>query len=1337
MEPISGVGSKGGVKLAKTFDSSIDQKFSNDLKLAKAKSLLRQTGPYEKWQQLRQRSDDPVLKTSDILSNPLVADLEPVPDFEKIESTKPKPPVTTSALIIESIKNNTASIVSDDNLLVISAEYQKFILNDGFIGYGDSKKLLLPLSDISRILDFSIDVDAGKGIASGWFVSENREFHLDVTKGEVAIDGISFDLPPNRVEVAESEIYVDAEILSKWFPVNFNFDFSSQSVSIEPREKLPFQARIERERAWKNIGSAKMSEVKFPRENSDYKLFDVPVVDLGITNSYINGTETNEGLRSDFNILAKGDLGKMTSEVYISGDDKEGLKDTRLTLRRDDPDGQLLGPLKATSLAVGDVRTVDMPIIGGGETEKGFNISNKDLNRSREFDTTFFEGNLAPGWDVEVYRNKVLIDSQRVGAEGKYSFNEIPVYYGKNDFKLIFYGPQGQERVETKSINVGSDLLKKGKSEYDLSVSQKNTSVYDPDETSKYPDEESLKLNATYNYGLLKNLSIGAGVSSQEVYDEHHDYLNLGLKGNFQGFYLSGDVVKDTEGGEAVELFTQTGIGDIDLRLKKRFYNNFTDDSGIGLSDPIKSETDISVSGKISKNPILPDMPFTLTYKETRKEDSTDRTIGSRLSGNLDKMRLNNYLQWEDTSSLAGSSSIVDGNLQAYTQVGNFRVRGQLDYELDPEIEITSAGISNFYTISDSLSSELSLEKDLDEKGDFSGSFKLNWNNGKYILSPQVSYDSDGVYSAYLSFSTSLGMEPRSKKIHASSMKMADKGGISARVFNDKNNNKIFDHGDELIKGASVKALQSYQEAKTDETGVAFLNNLRKNKPTDIVLDKATLEDPFWEPSTPSHSVVPRPGHVQMMEIPVITTGEVDGTVFTKNRDGKEKLLPNVVVQLLNEKGEVVQEVRSEYDGFYYFQKVLPGKYSVRIDPDNTEKTGSMADLIKVEIDTDGTIASGKDIFLAKEFLEFISDAADDEQPARLAEGDKGLLEDSTGILAKREGTDMSGSKLATMPDKQDILDNIKEREQLQKDFRKLKAAYDKIIESEGEYEQTYVSKAAPIAKTSETRKTKEFAGTPRYGLHLTSYRTPGKAASGIKYLMNKYKGILSESDFTIKKVNVSEEKGIWYRVIAGSFANHEVAANLAKKIKLLSPYCKLTSLNDGSEDKIQTGVHLTSFRTQKKALLSIENLKRQYPSLLRDIEFTIKDVDLGSKMGKWKRVIAGRFENTSNSKNLAKRIKMQLPYCKTVEIEKDNEFGLHLASYRTSGKASEGIGQLLKKYGSFIENENLSIRKTDLGENKGVWYRILAGNFKNRESASTLKSTLNSMKQYAELLNF
>jgi hypothetical protein len=45
-----------------------------------------------------------------------------------------------------------------------------------------------------------------------------------------------------------------------------------------------------------------------------------------------------------------------------------------------------------------------------------------------------------------------------------------------------------------------------------------------------------------------------------------------------------------------------------------------------------------------------------------------------------------------------------------------------------------------------------------------------------------------------------------------------------------------------------------------------------------------------------------------------------------------------VQLQLVNLKGDVVSSARTEYDGYFFIERVPPGEYRIRIDPEQASK---------------------------------------------------------------------------------------------------------------------------------------------------------------------------------------------------------------------------------------------------------------------------------------------------------------------------------------------------------------------------------------------------------------
>jgi hypothetical protein len=74
-----------------------------------------------------------------------------------------------------------------------------------------------------------------------------------------------------------------------------------------------------------------------------------------------------------------------------------------------------------------------------------------------------------------------------------------------------------------------------------------------------------------------------------------------------------------------------------------------------------------------------------------------------------------------------------------------------------------------------------------------------------------------------------------------------------------------------------------------------------------------------------------------------------------------------VNVQVVNAAGEVIAEVMSSFDGFYLFTRVPPGKYIVRIDPEQLERLEVNASApVSADIGLDSTVVSNLEFTIFK-----------------------------------------------------------------------------------------------------------------------------------------------------------------------------------------------------------------------------------------------------------------------------------------------------------------------------------------------------------------------------------
>lgn len=979
------------VKLQNKGDS---EGFAPLLETEKAANLVRQAGLEAQWEQIRQKNDnilieisELVLKREEIFQKNSLSDKQDWLEFNKLtdklrkaglslplaeELTSQKnvsnPANTNTAVSSAPPSNNfsapvpTESLINEENLLILSLENRDIGIRETLFGYGDQHRTLLPLRDIVSTLGFEIEVDDGSGLAKGWFISEDRNFTLDTTQNTVNIKGKTVPYDSNLVTIAEGDIFVDSSLLSSWFPVDLDVSRGELSVYVKPREILPIQAQALREEKWAKISGNKDLELKYPLVDNDYAAFSFPVVDVSLGGGLEESYGNDSNYRSRYSVIAEGDLAFMGARVFVSGNEKTSPDNARIRLSRQDPNGQLLGPLKAKEIALGDITPVNIPLLSSTGRERGIGISNRDLLRSTDFDTTRFEGDVLPGWDVELYRNGTLIEAQHVGEDGRYTFDKVPIFFGANSFKVLTFGPQGQQRLaDEQDIRVGSSMLTPGKTEYGLSATQRKSTVLGINEQYRDTDD-NIRLNGRFDFGLTKYISVNTGISSVEFDDQRHNYLQAGISGSLSSFYGQANYIHDTAGGSGLSLHGQTAIGSVNLKATHNRYFDLVAESN--PDSTVQSTTAVAINGRTPQTGVLPPLSYTVSSSYTTKEDSDYGQLNARLSGRLGGLDISNTLQWNYIQE-DDNDTEFEGNFQTSGYLGRSRLTGNLKYDLGEMSEITEYGVSAFTPINQDIYANTSLTRYNTERDSTTARASLNWDMGPATLSPSVSYDTEDGFGAFLNLSFSLGGNPASNKLVMKSDKRTGTGTASALVYHDVNNNRKFDEGDTPLPEVKVIAQHARRGTDTDDDGVALLTGLSPHKPTDVEIDVETLEDPFWTPVIDGTAITPRAGTVNRLEFPVVTTGEIDGTIYLQDSSGNTTQLRNVTLEIVDREGEVTQSTKSEFDGFYLFQRVFPGTYTLRISPEEQfEQIDVSAYQIEIEIGNDGTIASGNDLVL-------------------------------------------------------------------------------------------------------------------------------------------------------------------------------------------------------------------------------------------------------------------------------------------------------------------------------------------------------------------------------------
>jgi hypothetical protein len=110
---------------------------------------------------------------------------------------------------------------------------------------------------------------------------------------------------------------------------------------------LPFEEKIRRERLASRLKiKPEESATNYKRHEDPYQLYSFPYVDMSLNSEFNKGS--SQGFSNNYSLLAKGDIGYMTGEVFLAGDlTNDRLQIARLNMRRTDENRMLLGWLNA------------------------------------------------------------------------------------------------------------------------------------------------------------------------------------------------------------------------------------------------------------------------------------------------------------------------------------------------------------------------------------------------------------------------------------------------------------------------------------------------------------------------------------------------------------------------------------------------------------------------------------------------------------------------------------------------------------------------------------------------------------------------------------------------------------------------------------------------------------------------------------------------------------------------------------------------------------------------------------------------------------------------------
>jgi hypothetical protein len=208
-----------------------------------------------------------------------------------------------------------------------------------------------------------------------------------------------------------------------------------------------------------------------------------------------------------------------------------------------------------------------------------------------------------------------------------------------------------------------------------------------------------------------------------------------------------------------------------------------------------------------------------------------------------------------------------------------------------------------------------------------------------------------------LQLSFGLTWDPLRRAYRALGPDVASGGAVALQAFQDVNGDGRREAGDTPLPGMTVTG--GHGSARTtDAAGEVLISGLGAGPMAQVSIDPESIDNPYLTAPPRIVRITPRPGRVALVPYPLILTGEVELHVVFQRQGAASRGLSALQVQLVDAAGRVIADGRTEYDGALVLERVPPGTYALRLDPEQAGRLKlALANPVNVTVAAGGGFA--------------------------------------------------------------------------------------------------------------------------------------------------------------------------------------------------------------------------------------------------------------------------------------------------------------------------------------------------------------------------------------------
>ena len=831
-----------------------------------------------------------------------------------------------------------------DEQFVLDVNIRQLRLGDTVRAYNPPEGPCVVLGDFLAALDVPMHIDLGAKRAAGWAFKESNRITIDYAAHQVSYGARKTEpIAQGAIRETPEGWCVQTNALARWFGIGVKPLTAGSVLVLWSDEKLPIELAMERQQRAARIHRASFDLSSLPQVRIPYRMWRAPALDFVVSGGVTY--RAADGLKVDrqSSIYAAGEIAHLSYDAQVTTNSKGKPSLLRLRAFRSDPDGHLLGPLKATHFGFGDVEGFDSRLTGSVAAGRGAVVTNRPLTARTAFDRTRIEGDLPTGWDAEVYRNGELLGFAKADASQRYVFDDIQLLYGENRVRVVLYGPQGQVREREQIYDVGLDNVPKGKTWYWIGANEPARDLITLEKPPDNVQQPKAQAAVSVEHGLDARTSVGVLARAMLVGDQHLTFVEGTVRRSVGAALLEVSAARESNGGSAAHAQLLGKLGAVYVNVEALIANDFHLRGG---KEESLREGRISLDTPLRLGRTV--LPAHVEAHVLHRSDGSGMVeAAARLSASVDRFNLGTELSHRKTFSPTGPAppGELKMGLLGSGHIGTVRIRGSTDFDISPRARFRSAELSAYWSAT--------------EHGDWEGvlAYDGEAHRARARLTHILRFDTMAVSlsgeaasngNLAVGFNLNFSLDAR-HGITLSRRPLAEGGMVHATVFRDLNGNGVLDPGEPLEKGALVTTGSKQAERKTDVKGSVTIGGLTAYQPVPVGIDVTSLDDPMLTPEKALQVVVPRPGIPGEVQIGLVGGGSVEGTLMKSGELGFE----GVDLELVNGSGKIIGTARTDFDGFFLFERVAYGHYALRVEPVSAAAARIGADL-GIEVDVNG-----------------------------------------------------------------------------------------------------------------------------------------------------------------------------------------------------------------------------------------------------------------------------------------------------------------------------------------------------------------------------------------------